>query len=43
MITTREKAESRPLPPLHVQLAKVVVLVIVLFGSIVGIMRLFGL
>jgi hypothetical protein len=43
MITTREKAESQPLPPLPIQLVKVILLCIVLFGSIAGIMKLFGL
>jgi hypothetical protein len=41
LLTTREEAESKPFPPLRVQLIKMVVLIVVLFGTVVGVMNLF--
>ena len=42
MLVTREEAESKPFPPLRVQLFKMAVLIAVLFGTIAGVMNLFG-
>ncbi len=42
MLVTREVAESKPFPPLRVQLVKMAVLIVVLFGTVSGVMNLFG-
>lgn len=42
LLTTREEAESKPLPDFPTQLLKMIVLIIVLFGTVAGVMNLFG-
>ena len=42
MLVTREVAESQPFPPFRVQLLKMAVLIVVLFGTVSGVMNLFG-
>ena len=42
MLVTREEAESKPFPPLRVQLVKMGALIVVLFGTVAGVMNLFG-
>ena len=41
MLMTREEAESKPLAPFPVLLGRMLVLIVVLFGTVAGVMGLF--